>query len=723
MKIKVILTSVFVLIFCGLSVCFSQEAPLRTWTDKSGQFSIKARLVKADASEAELRSEDGKKFVIKISDLSTADRTYIGNAKKTEKSENPVVSPETKGAKPKFMSEQELAAFFESLKIPRNGIKVASGSAQPGADATKAFDNDPETIWHTPWNAAGKYPFLIDVEFPNFETLEKIEYLPRPEGENGRFLKFLVYAKSGNGWAEIYSGNFANTGSLKTIRFNPVKTNGIRFEINEGVGGFASAAEIDFFRADEEARKVAALFSDGSFSSLRKDGKGKIPTAELRKEISELKNESRRTDLAEEIELAETLLKKPKAFEQDVIEVIRKPSDSTELSWRRGGFPWAFFQPTGHCIKEGDEFTVYLENSPGAPDPSLCIVNLRTFNWNDQARVPISPGKNKIKAPKSGIIYIINLHEEDAQPLAPVVHFVNTTKYPFFQYGKTSPAQWREMTRLPNPYGMVEFSSEHVLITVTEERAKEFLDDPNELCKSYEYLMDVYAKLMGFSKTDGPPNRRPKNLIHLIEVDNSFMYATNHRTAYVSGALGSVINAENLRKDGWGPWHEIGHMHQVQQYKFQNLGEVTVNIFSLEIQAAFGQKARIDEENMHKSIREFMESSDRDYHKIEDVFMKLAMFWQLRLAFGDEFYPQLHRYYRDNDLPIKNDEDKVQYFIRVSSEVSGYDLTQFFEIWGLTPDPETRKEVAKYARLNAPIWKNLDFSVVPPKGVIGIKSK
>ena len=102
--------------------------------------------------------------------------------------------------------------------------------------------------------------------------------------------------------------------------------------------------------------------------------------------------------------------------------------------------------------------------------------------------------------------------------------------------------------------------------------------------------------------------------------------------------------------------------------------------------------------------------------------MKLAMFWQLRLAFGDDFYPQLHQYYREHELDLPDDDAKVQAFIRVASQVSGWDLSPFFEAWGLPIEVETRLEIQKLEKLNQQIWLNLEFSKVPPKGVLGMKT-
>ncbi|WP_158264871.1 SHD1 domain-containing protein [Blastopirellula marina] len=51
--------------------------PMRTWTDKSGQFQIDAALVKLDANSAVLKTAEGKQLTIPLSALSEADRRFL----------------------------------------------------------------------------------------------------------------------------------------------------------------------------------------------------------------------------------------------------------------------------------------------------------------------------------------------------------------------------------------------------------------------------------------------------------------------------------------------------------------------------------------------------------------------------------------------------------------------------------------------------------------------
>ncbi len=476
------------------------------------------------------------------------------------------------------------------------------------------------------------------------------------------------------------------------------------------------------FGADAQRQEIDEIYQiarNRFYTSLAGQDPGREPTG-FRNRLTKLKKELTDKELLAEFELAESLSKSNGA-KLRTIPVLRKRSDRTEKDLYKLGCPWSYFQPTGFAVEAGKPFDAFLDCNPSEPTPRLFVVDWSEFDWNSQDRMNLVPGPNALVPKKSGVLYISN-SDEQRRPLS--ITFQRVIPIPFYRYGRTTPAEWKAMSEMPNPVGIVEISSDRVFITVSADAAKKHLTDPKKLCETFDTIMNVDARLLGLSPKEGDPNGIPKNMMHLIEGKTGFMYATNHRTSYITGTLKCILDVEDLRKNGWGPWHEIGHMHQMQEYKFQGLGEVTVNIFSLEVQHHFGGKARIDTDDMRRKIKDFFAKPDRNYHENDDVFMKLAMFWQLRLAFGDKFYPLLHRFYRANKLPIKNDEDKVQYFIAVSSLISGYDLTPFFLAWGLTPDEKTRQEISKQKTLGVPIWENMNFSDVNPEGTVGIsKSK
>ena len=76
-----------------------------------------------------------------------------------------------------------------------------------------------------------------------------------------------------------------------------------------------------------------------------------------------------------------------------------------------------------------------------------------------------------------------------------------------------------------------------------------------------------------------------------------------------------------------------------------------------------------------------------------DVWMRLYMFHQLWLAFGDHFFQQLHRQTREELPDLPTQAAQMRYFMVKACKISGQDLTGFFQTWGLRPQASVWTEI------------------------------
>ena len=543
---------------------------------------------------------------------------------------------------------------------------VTANRSQPDEGIERAFDQNPETLWHTPWNDPGNYPFQVEVTFKKPEMVEKVWYLPRQRGVNGIIRRYELFVKkeSADEWVKVRSSVLLPTHDAQFITLEPTLCTALRLDVLEGVGGFASAAEFLIFRQDQ----------DSTFSGVLK--------------------------------ISEEFIKKKGVK----VRVVQRPSAIIERDRRGGGFEWSDLQPTGLAVKKGVTFVVWLDADPTDPLPLLAL-----SKSEQEASITLAPGQNVLVAPFDGVLYVKNPFDKNEQKNTPKIRIWGAEPIPWFQLGKTDEAQWREMLDQENPVGLAELSSRHILMTFSVENVKKYVDSPAKLLEEYEYLMDLYAKVMGFDEESDLPedqisvHARPQCPMRMVEVDRGHMFATSGYTGYHHNSVEPVLNPEKFLSDGWGPWHEFGHEHQQDQYEFEGMTEVTVNIFSLEMQTSLGHTARIDTPEKKAKLKEYFEKPDRDYRAEKDVFMQLALFWQLRLAFGPDFYPRLHREYREMPMP-ETDAEKIQTFIFQASKISGRNLEPFFEAWGLKADPKTLEKIRKFRKLEKPIWLNFEFS-------------
>ncbi|PFP71411.1 hypothetical protein COK07_27470, partial [Bacillus thuringiensis] len=251
-------------------------------------------------------------------------------------------------------------------------------------------------------------------------------------------------------------------------------------------------------------------------------------------------------------------------------------------------------------------------------------------------------------------------------------------------------------------------------------RVKKYLlgsnTDPVQLLKKMDEATRIQDKVAGLSE-----EQVDKHYVHYVEENHSpdyYMYATSYRTAYVGDAIQYVLDINKFITDGWGPWHEAGHLRQQSPWKFYNMTEVQNNIYSLSVEKAFNQPSNLEKSGIYPKAFQYLEQVNKNYDEISDVFVKLVMLWQLQLAYGEDFYPKLHQLYRDmpsSELP-QTDENKKQLFMISASKVAKQNLIPFFEKWGLRPNNDTIQKVAAlgYPILTAEIWKGTDSNPIKP---------
>ncbi|MEB4819851.1 M60 family metallopeptidase [Bacillus thuringiensis] len=376
------------------------------------------------------------------------------------------------------------------------------------------------------------------------------------------------------------------------------------------------------------------------------------------------------------------------------------------------------YEPTGLYAKPNEQITINVE---GNQDIQVYIGTYSyDASWREDSKIKsftLKPGINTIQSPNGGMIYFYN--KQQGGTIRTTVKTGGTTT-PFFELGKHTKQDLINMLdQYPNAHA-VELKGERVLITASPARVKKYLlgsnTDPVQLLKKMDEATRIQDKVAGLSE-----EQVDKHYVHYVEENHSpdyYMYATSYRTAYVGDAIQYVLDIDKFVKDGWGPWHEAGHLRQQSPWKFYNMTEVQNNIYSLSVEKAFNQPSNLEKSGIYPKAFQYLEQTNKNYDEINDVFVKLVMLWQLQLAYGEDFYPKLHKLYRDmpsNEIP-QTDENKKQLFMISASKVAKQNLIPFFEKWGLRPNNDTIQKVAAlgYPILTTEIWKGTDSNPIKP---------
>lgn len=215
-------------------------------------------------------------------------------------------------------------------------------------------------------------------------------------------------------------------------------------------------------------------------------------------------------------------------------------------------------------------------------------------------------------------------------------------------------------------------------------------------------------------------NRAPKNRMNIKYqrmFTGAFMYASAHHVGIGYGSIpgmmtgvpfefnenGQLVNSDKGELFGWGISHEIGHVHDINGLTYT---ETTNNILAL-ITQTFNDVNKSRLEGGYSSIYDKVTSNSVGI--ASDVFTRLGMFWQLHLAYdndytynmlnlnsdnnlnNDTFFAKLYRNTRIKGIAVSEPgyDRTAQTFIMRASDAAGKDLRTFFEKWGLVASPQT----------------------------------
>ncbi|MBM7587913.1 alpha-glucosidase (family GH31 glycosyl hydrolase) [Bacillus pakistanensis] len=142
----------------------------------------------------------------------------------------------------------------DPYKIPQSEMTASATSEQSGSDpARNAIDGNVNSMWHTAWSGADKLPQSITINLNDTYNINKFTYLPRQAGSNGFITQYKLYvSEDGLEYTEVSSDKWTADKLEKTINFDSVNAQYVKFEAIEGNGGFASAAELNVFKSSLE---------------------------------------------------------------------------------------------------------------------------------------------------------------------------------------------------------------------------------------------------------------------------------------------------------------------------------------------------------------------------------------------------------------------------------------------------------------------------------------
>jgi hypothetical protein len=396
----------------------------------------------------------------------------------------------------------------------------------------------------------------------------------------------------------------------------------------------------------------------------------------------------------------------PGSIGEGAKQVVQKIEINTSAAgWHIGGRRSLYWHSTGLYAAPGELITVTVPKDVTEKGLYVRIGahNDRLWRKSSWARAPeicrrfaLTRTETKAANAFGGLVYIEAPYDLKIGEITVTID--GAVRAPYYVLGKTNSEEWRQTIRnLSAPWG--ELAGRKLILTLPS-KVLRTVDDPEDLMKFWDSVMDRYAELLGRD----PQRRRLERFVPDVQISAGYMHA-GYPLMTMLDITTTIVDKERIisnRHGGvWGLFHEIGHNHQNYDWTFRGTGEVTVNLFSLYIMDKVcdvegkGHPSITDRARKRNTERYFAEGRDFEKWK-RDPFLALCMYMQLQEAFGWEPFTNVFKEYRglsQEQRPKSDDEKRDQWMVRIARAV-GKNLGPFFQAWGVPTTEKARSSIA-----------------------------
>jgi len=378
--------------------------------------------------------------------------------------------------------------------------------------------------------------------------------------------------------------------------------------------------------------------------------------------------------------------------------ITEKPTAYLEANRLGIWYPASDFEPLGLYLAPDEPIEIHVRNIRGNTQPALLVGTYSRYKYADVPTVyELSAGSNTITDPKGGLLYLQFVTEETPSAKAEVT-VIGGNPIPSYALGESTHEEWLHDLKTMS-YDDVQFISNRTMVVASKATALQYKDEDQDfMLTTLDRVSDIADYISGIDSSSDlhKPNVHKLLITELAQEDVDFtLAAEEHRILVPTKSLKFIMDADFAATASWGLWHEMGHHRQALNWDWDEVDEVTVNIYSLAcLYALDGTITWLKGNKVWDVLAEYFEApiEDRDFNKDKTIGGngRLAMFRQLWMAFGDEFYIKVHQLAReDNAKPEPRIEardldtgNQMTSFMVLASQASGYDLTNFFREWG-----------------------------------------
>ena len=503
--------------------------------------------------------------------------------------------------------------------------KATASSAQSGEGAELAIDGDVNTLWHSSWGAT-TFPVTFTITLKEVSLVDYVRYVPRQGGNtngNGDDV-YVAYCPTTTGSDFTNIGQYKLNGSSSSYDFifgeGGLTCGKIRFTIQSGANGFASAAEVTAYTYDNSKMEAfAPYFTDKLCTELKPEitSSEGIEDTDVKQLVDNLL-----TDAA--------AYKKFRVGEYEpymTLATLQK-SLGTKNQYNK------YENPTGVYLKNGQSCIVVAEGIGSDP------VKLLIKNWylNESASsYSLRNGVNYITATSEGNVFVDYFTDNFENAPNVKVHFVNAPVQGYWDQETMTNADWVELLKGRS-------SSDHSIIITRSKHAqlaypvsawlKHCPTNVDSTMTLYQQVQWAERDILGLEKY----GRQAKNRQLFFATDYGFMAAGGEGSYCHYNSLGGIMAPDAAKFDFWGVGHEWGHNNQIAEgFHWSGCGETTNNIYASWAQIHFtghrnasGKVTYLRLEDENSGIGEYSSTRGGRMQTYFEEGIRKGISWQLQ---------------------------------------------------------------------------------------------
>lgn len=573
-------------------------------------------------------------------------------------------------------------------------LTIIAGKAseqQQGNEIEKSWDGiyDDKHIYHSRWYERTVFPVTLEYELNGDNQVDYCIYYPRSgDGRFGR-LKLYYQTTENPSYTLVKEYDFDEKATPTKINFDTpiINATKFKFEVLSGAKNYVNCAEMEFFTAQTGLNpleeNLLEVFTD-------------VTCSELKQGITDAQ-----------------IYKLPSLFINIALKLRSNTYDPWEKQFRIHDYKayshpgrWAkelrtnsyttLDNPTGIYAQAGEEVVVLVGNTH---KNSVWLHGIENAEENGDVYL-LKEGVNKITLLRNSFLYFVyNTDLTFSTPPIRVHIPLNSGKvtgYFDLEEHKTDAAYAELLSKATHKYFCVK--GKDMILYFHRNRLIQY--QPTTIVDYitlWDHIVNWQLELMGIG--DVRPTQFNNHLSAISEDSNgsNYMWASGSQIGFADNALGVFMPYEKMRHGSltWGPAHEVGHMHQ-SAITWTGIAESSNNLFSNYVihkigvdpshGMALGELARVRYVEKLPHIY-FMGKSN-----VEHTEIHMRIYWQLYWYFHEckikpDFYPKLFQKMRSMPQRPNSQIGESQLdFVMAASEVSGLNLTEFFDVWGfLTP--------------------------------------